>query len=195
MEGEKPERQFVMMIGLPGAGKSTYIKEHAQEFKGWTIISADLIIEEIYKKIIKEKKSHKTVNEIRSEEQDFIEKEFYNRLNDAVDRGDNILIEGVNESVEKRAKRLSYVKECKDYKYETKAIFVNPPQLPEYETRLLEKTRKKNLADDYVTEIEPLDTKEFDIIDYVNGYKQKGFNPTNYVDKYKTNQSAGASRF
>lgn len=117
----KPERQIIMLIGLPGAGKSTYIKEHAEELKGFTILSIDRIAYE------RSKGTGLTGAQIHDKQYNSIVNEFADKLNTAIKNGDNILIEGVNATYEKRSMRLAGAKETEQYNYKTKAIVINPP--------------------------------------------------------------------
>ncbi len=50
---KKPDRQIVILMGESGAGKTTYLQDHAKEFEGHNIVSRDMVAHEIC--ILKEK--------------------------------------------------------------------------------------------------------------------------------------------
>lgn len=157
----KPERKFIMLIGLPGAGKSTYLREHEEEYKNFTIISIDGIAQE------RSKGTGFTGTQIHDRQYDSIVKEFSDRLNLAVQKGDNILIEGVNATFAKRSARMSGIKGSKDYTYKTKAIVINPPS----EQVRMERIWKRALGEHRVSfdgaRIELPKRGEFEHVEYI----------------------------
>ena len=168
---KKPERQIKILIGLPCVGKSTYIKEHAEEFKDYTIISIDMIAEE------RSKGTGFTMEQVHNREYDSIVKEFNIRLNNAVKEGKNILIEGMNLTSEKRSARISIAKASKQYNYMSTAIIIYPPEEQRHVARLLQRSAKEHRSGAINTinilRMEPIRDGEFDHIEYIGTPPEK----------------------
>jgi|CXWL01.1.fsa_nt_gi predicted kinase len=187
----KPERQIVMLIGLPGAGKSTYIREHAEELKVFTIVSIDGIAQE------RSKGTGLTGTQVHDKQYDSIVKEFADRLDAAVKNGDNILIEGVNATLAKRSARLAGAKNSEQYDYKTKAIVINPPS----EQVRMERIWKRAVSEHRVSfdgvRIEMPKKGEFDQVEYIGAvtndpslYSQNGNPSVGLVELIKSTRES-----
>lgn len=87
--------QFVMMMGLPGVGKSTYVKNN---FSGYEIVSSDIVREELG---ITE---HDAVNNIK------VFDEVHNRIKNALKNGKNVVMDATNLSRKNRVHALTLAK-------------------------------------------------------------------------------------
>ncbi len=178
---EKPIREIKMLIGLPGAGKSTYLKNNPEILKGYTFISVDGIAQE------RSKGSNLTASQVHDQQYDSIIDEFNSRLKIAVEKGDNILIEGVNATLEKREKRLSGAKKSDQFNYKTTAIIVLPPSEEIRQGRIQRRIYEEGRFSSPVSEIEMPKLGEFDNFIYVGGknlsrdIQKKPENYTSYV--------------
>ncbi|MEQ1789159.1 MAG: AAA family ATPase [Rickettsiales bacterium] len=91
---KKPDRQIVILMGESGAGKTTYLQDHAKEFEGHNIVSRDMVAHEIC--ILKEKETgnHYFINDVyRNIEKDVLEQKTREKFAKAVNNGDNIVVE------------------------------------------------------------------------------------------------------
>ena len=91
-----------IMIGLPGSGKSTWIKENVFD-KNTRIISSDNIIESIAKK------QGLTYNEAFSDNIEEATKQFWAEIDEATLSGVNIIIDRTNLTVASRRKIISRI--------------------------------------------------------------------------------------
>ena len=91
-----------IMIGLPGSGKSTWIKENVFDQKT-RIISTDNILEDIAKK------HDLTYNEVFSDNIEEATKQFWNEIDEATFNGENIIIDRTNMTVSSRRKIISRI--------------------------------------------------------------------------------------
>jgi predicted kinase len=161
MEKDKPVREIKMLIGLPGSGKSTYLKENPDILEGYTFISVDGIAQE------RSKGTSFTAAQIHDREYDSIINEFNSRLKNAVERGDNIFIEGVNAAQAKRENRLAGARNSNDFDYKTTAIIIIPPpeevRLARIQRRIVEEGRFSS----NISKIEMPKKGEFDNIIYI----------------------------
>ena len=97
MPMDKPVRHLKLLIGIPGVGKSTYLQDNAEEFEDYTIISLDHIAQKWQDG--RSGVSHlATRDDALREGRDEICKEFDDMLQQAVDSGDNILIDRSNDT-------------------------------------------------------------------------------------------------
>ena len=136
MVEEKPERQFVMMIGLMGARKTTYIKEHEEDFKEYTILSFDNLLKKMAKT------QHKDINKPDRDLYDDAIAEFTKQLEQTVEDGKNILIDRSSATEEARTKLISIAKSSEKYNYQTTAIIIHPPREEERLYGLLKRARE-----------------------------------------------------
>jgi len=160
---EKPIREIKMLIGLPGAGKSTYLKEHPEILKGYTFISVDGIAQE------RSKGSDLTAAQIHDQQYDSIINEFNSRLKKAVEQGDNIFIEGVNATLEKRTKRLAGARSSDQFNYKTTAIIILPPSEEIRQERIKRRIYEEGRFSSPISEIEMPQHGEFDNLIYIGG--------------------------
>lgn len=110
--------KMVVMIGLPGSGKSTYARENYPEY---TIISSDAILERIAKDL------GKTYDDVFDKHIGMANHEFFNQLDSAIANGDDIVIDRTNLSKKSRARVLGpLVKLGKVADYHVTAVLVDP---------------------------------------------------------------------
>lgn len=90
--------EYVVMIGLPGSGKSTWIKAHMEKNpdKNYRVVSSDDIIEE------HATEKGLTYDEVFHEHQRFAIKEMNRRLKEYIKNGDNIIHDQTNMGAKKR---------------------------------------------------------------------------------------------
>lgn len=106
---------FIMLVGLPGTGKSTYCQENKHLIGNCTIVSSDDIMMDIAYKY------GFTYNQLFDDvTYSFCEKMMYRIAKLAIERGDNIIWDQTNLTVKSRAKKLdmipsSYKKICIDF--------------------------------------------------------------------------------
>jgi len=109
------DKTFVMLVGLPGTGKSTYCQENKHLIANCTIVSSDDIMMDIAYKY------GFTYNQLFDDvTYSFCEKMMYRIAKLAIERGDNIIWDQSNLTVKSRAKKLdmipsSYKKICVDF--------------------------------------------------------------------------------
>lgn len=100
--------EFIMLIGLPGSGKSTYtnalIAKHPE--KDYVVLSTDNMIEE------KAKAKGKTYSEIFPDiNMNFLTKEMKSQFREALSEGRNIILDRTNMSAKKRKEFLDAIPE------------------------------------------------------------------------------------
>ena len=134
MEGEKPERQFIMLIGLMGAGKSTYIEEHKEKFDGYVIISMNDIAEEYAKEnnFGREWVFENKIDDLRNI--------YSQKIKEACGRGNNIVLTDGCNFIERRSNYLAIAKDSCNYDYKTTAIVIHPPRKEELFKRLFNRS-------------------------------------------------------
>jgi predicted kinase len=130
----KPIRQFVMMIGLPGAGKSTYVREHIDStYKGFTLLSTGQVAKQVAEEIKNEtgKNVERDFLYTDPEQRRKILKRADARIQDAISRGDNILLDCTGKA-DLRQLVLDMCKTEKNYNYETTAVLIHPKEEKEH---------------------------------------------------------------
>lgn len=98
--------EFIMLIGLPGSGKSTYTAELLRKFpdKGYRILSTDDMIEE------KAKAAGKTYSEIFPKiNMNYLTKEMKAQFQAGLEAGENMILDRTNMSAKKRKEFLEAV--------------------------------------------------------------------------------------
>lgn len=98
---------IMIMVGLPGSGKSTYISTLLEYYTDYAVLSSDSLIEDYAKSI------GKTYNEVFKDAIKQCEAQLRIMFQDAVASKRNIIIDQTNLTVKKRAYILSHVP--KDY--------------------------------------------------------------------------------
>lgn len=93
--------KFIMMIGLPASGKSTYIEEN---YKDFTIISRDDLLMEMTKA-----DSYDEAWQLGLKISKDIDKKLSEKLEDALEQEQNIVVDMTNLTEKARSKRLSVV--------------------------------------------------------------------------------------
>ena len=150
-----------ILIGVPGSGKSTWIKE--QEFLDDTwVMSTDNIIEAIASMC------GMTYNECFSDLIKFADKVMWADLKLAAEDGDTIYIDRTNMSEKSRKKFISFLK---PYGYTFEAIDFETPEDEEWERRLASRPGKtipkhvlEAMADNYEM---PLMSEGFEKITFI----------------------------
>lgn len=101
------KKYFVMMVGLPGSGKSTLISQLKQQLP-YVIVSTDDIFEQLGKQ-------HGLNYNQAFKQFDYkqIEKQMFDELKDALKAGKNVIVDQTNLTTKSRAKKLALVP--KDY--------------------------------------------------------------------------------
>ncbi len=118
----KPE--LIMLVGLPGVGKSTWIKYHHLNYFDYTVISMDNIIEELGKP------DGLTYSEAFDAYSGVAARKMKEQLREAIKNKENIIWDQTNLTVKSRTKKLKAVTD--DYT-KTAVIFEIPA--PELERR------------------------------------------------------------
>lgn len=109
--------EAIFLVGLPGSGKSTYVKELLSQNKNYKVVSMDLIRERLGicsegKKGIGSKKQEQMIRQTEADE-----------ITSLVRDGFSIIVDDTNLRSEKRLSQVRIIKEInKDYKI--KYIFV-----------------------------------------------------------------------
>lgn len=111
---KKPK--LIVMVGLPGSGKSTYAKELIKKGRADIILSSDAIREELTGD-----ESNQTVN-------DKVFKLLYQRMNDYLAEGKSVVVDATNTTLKSRLRIMS---ECRVL-CSKEAIVVNPTVLECY---------------------------------------------------------------
>jgi predicted kinase len=198
-------RQVKILVGLPGIGKTTYIKDHKKEFEGYTIIAVDDITEGRCAEKQKEFGRFFSTDEVRSKEEVSILAEFDSKIKAALEEGKNILIERPNVTLAKRSHLLKIIKSCKEYHYETTAIILSPPDEQKHIERLF---RRAVLQGNFLSlnsvsriPLEPIQDGEFDYIEYVGISVKKPLfweyekSPISLADAIKNAQDCGNGKW
>jgi predicted kinase len=81
-------------VGLPGTGKTTYIREHMEEFRGYTILSLDELVEQRLAEIQKSGRAI-SMNQIWGNRGEIKKLRALHdiKLREAIAQGENILID------------------------------------------------------------------------------------------------------
>lgn len=172
----KPKREIRFLVGLPGVGKSTYCQEQQSTFPG-IVLSLDKIIGEL--RTQKEKKVGQSVtfDEIVHEQLPHAMELFNQRLREAVERGDNILLDMIHDSPLHRSQRIEIAKNSRDYDYTTIAVVINPPEEDEHVQRLINRAissgRFNSINNAALRPIVPIQKDEFDEIIYIGEATKK----------------------
>lgn len=152
----------IMLIGVPGSGKSTYIRN---TFSGsdFSVQSTDNIIQDIaddwgY-----------TYDEVFSELIKFAERAFWDCISDSAAAGKNIIIDRTNLSVKGRKRFFDFLK---SQNYEFEAVVFPTPEESEWKRRLASRPGKtipshvlKSMQGSYEA---PTEAEGFTTITYIN---------------------------
>ena len=117
MENTKNPITVVVLIGLPGSGKSTYIENHLH---GYKIISRDIIREELGMC----KKGEKVIG--TKNEENMVTRIFEAELIEAAKHGENIVLDNMNN---RRKYRNDYKKLLTSFDVIWKYIYIQPTEL------------------------------------------------------------------
>lgn len=99
------EAEIIIMVGLPGVGKSTYTEKH---YPDYTMISSDKYIEEYAQSV------GKSYDSVFEEYSKTAEKMFKDEIKVSLSKGLNIVVDRTNMTIKSRAKILANVPN--DYK-------------------------------------------------------------------------------
>lgn len=122
------KHEIILLVGLPGSGKSTWVKSYLLTNPDYVVVSSDDIIDAYAKSV------GKTYTEVFSEYMGNAEVEYNIRLSAAIREGKNIIVDRTNLSPKSRRKITSKV--TKDYK--KIAIVFNTP-IEEIKERLIKR--------------------------------------------------------
>jgi predicted kinase len=97
--------QFIMLIGVPGSGKTTFRHRFIKEHPNYNVLSFDDIIEE-YCKL-----EHLTYDEVYEDDITLrmIDKRLNIKLKDMIQKKSNIICDGTNLSVKSRSRKTSQI--------------------------------------------------------------------------------------
>lgn len=121
--------KLITLIGFPGVGKSTYAKQFLAQ--GFTLISGDAVIE-----ATREKYGLASTDETYVLHKDEINARMDSLMNDAVKRGDSIVVDALNLSQRHRRRHLDAIKNA-PHAYTAEAVVLYPPEAEEHATRLV----------------------------------------------------------
>lgn len=176
---ERPERKAKFLVGACGVGKTTYVGEYkvVSDDDGKKYIDMDgetyrlITKDDITEKYTVDKTTGKTFTMDGAWENNrgAILKDFHDAIKNAVDAGENILVDRYIATAESRAVSLEIIKKSNDYNYKTTAIIIHPPHEEEHVDRVLRRARKENRwgALEAMDSLEPLQEGEFDYIEHV----------------------------
>ncbi len=119
----KPERHVVFLIGLPGSGKSLFLKEAGKIYPGYEVIERDQIVRELGDVPPDSSRLDQALILYRDE----AERIYDERVESAIKAGKNIILERPHDNPALRSKSLKTAKSCKDYAYKTTALIISPP--------------------------------------------------------------------
>lgn len=103
MENFLPNPTLMIMVGLPGSGKSTYIQKFLKDHENYVVISSDSLIEDYAKSV------NKTYDEVFSEYIDTANKLVFKLFSEALINKKNIIVDRTNMTIGARKKFLSQV--------------------------------------------------------------------------------------
>lgn len=95
--------EIVLLVGLPGSGKSTYLKENEDRFKDYVIASSDNIIQE------EAEKKNKSYDELFEQMIGQADTQFKELVQTSLSENKNIVIDRTNLTKKSRNKMLSNV--------------------------------------------------------------------------------------
>jgi tRNA uridine 5-carbamoylmethylation protein Kti12 len=153
-------KEIILLVGLPGSGKSTWVKSFLSTHSDYVVVSSDDIIDAYAKSI------GKTYTEVFSEYMGNAEVEYKIRLMAAIREKKNIIVDRTNLNLKSRRKILSSVP--KEYK-KVAVVFSTP--IDEVKRRLIQREYETGKAiPGYVLDsmidsyIEPTTSEGFDEI-------------------------------
>lgn len=110
--------QLVLMVGLPGSGKSTYAKENFPEH---IILSSDANVQKIADDL------GKTYDEVWDKHIGMADKKFFDDLNSYIQAGANIVVDRTNLSKRSRTRVLApLITNKRAADYNVKVVLMNP---------------------------------------------------------------------
>ncbi len=128
MERSRP--RCILLVGYPAAGKSTYAEMLKQ--RGFTVISGDEVIRSVM-----EKYNLPSMDEAYERHRDEVNALMKNNIQEAFSRGDNVAIDALNTSRNRRKADIERAKKvsCRDYVFEAHVVY--PPEETEHARRLV----------------------------------------------------------
>jgi predicted kinase len=155
---ENTTLDFIVLVGLPGSGKSTYITQ-LQKRKSYVVISTDDIFEELAAEVgVNYTVAFKTFP------YKDVEREMFVRLKQALSQKKNIIVDQTNMTTKSRARKLSLVPPS--YKKVAVVFEVDPDELERRLSKRKDETGKsipKNVVDSMrVSYQRPSKTEGFD---------------------------------
>jgi predicted kinase len=153
---------YTMLIGVPGAGKSSWLAKQAIDWTNTVLASTDNIIEH------RAHEQGKTYSEVFKKEIKAATREMARMIHDALDNGLNVIHDQTNVTVKSRADKLSMVPDT----YRKVAVFFPTPPQAELARRLASRPGKMipvNVVMGMVSQLEmPSEAEGFDHIKVVS---------------------------
>jgi predicted kinase len=140
--------KLYMLIGVPGAGKSTWLAQQPFDWNRTVILSTDAIIER------RAAAQGKTYDQVFRKEIKSATAEMYRNLADAVTQGADLIWDQTNVTAAARTKKLAMVPD----EYERVAVMFRTPDRAEHERRLASragKTIPANVIAGMISQLEP----------------------------------------
>lgn len=156
--------EFIMLVGLPGSGKSTYIEKLLEKYpeRDYVIISSDDIIEEVALK------EGKTYSEVFEKTVGYATAEMKRRAKAAAADGRNIIWDQTNMTVKSRTSKM---KDFAGYNFSAVVFSLTDEELNRRLKKRESETGKvipgfiiKNMANSYVA---PSKSEGFENIQYI----------------------------
>ena len=123
---------YTMLIGVPGAGKSSWLAKHPIDWTNTVLASTDNIIEH------RAQEQGKTYSEVFKNEIKAATREMTRVIHDALDNGLNVIHDQTNVTVKSRAAKLASIPD----NYRKVSVFFPTPEAKELERRLASRPGK-----------------------------------------------------
>lgn len=142
MEKTKATKNIILMVGMSGVGKTSYIRNHPQQFAGYTVLSRYQVLKEYCAEKSRELGVEVPPDSLHddSEEMGKVYALLDRKFQEALAHGDNIVIDSINNTPAIRARWLDPAKASA---YTSTAIIIHPPEESVHVERLLKRAIKE----------------------------------------------------